>query len=274
MKTGLLLSLCSLFLASCAHHHERAPHNHHHDYPVAEETGKLKVLCFSGTGWYRHPEIPAINRSLVLLGDREDIVVDVSEDGKDLRPNQLAKYDVLILNNCNELVAKLSEKERKSVEAWYATGKEVVALHAALVRQTEWKWLTDLGGCDFDSDSEFLPATVTVDPGATDHPIVKGLPASFTYTADWTNHTRPVTGLPGIQVLLRVDESSYDPVRDYFKERGGKAIGKDHTIAWTNTSGGGRFFYTELGHDVRSLETDFGREHILRGIRWAAGETP
>jgi len=29
-----------------------------------------------------------------------------------------------------------------------------------------------------------------------------------------------VTGLPGVTVLLRVDESTYDPVRQYFKERG------------------------------------------------------
>ena len=35
---------------------------------------------------------------------------------------------------------------------------------------------------------------------------------SFQYKADWTNHDRTVTGLKGFQVLLRVDESSYDPV--------------------------------------------------------------
>ena len=97
---------------------------------------------------------------------------------------------------------------------------------------------------------------------------------SFQYKADWTNHDRTVTGLKGFQVLLRVDESSYDPVRDFFKTRGGKAMGKDHPVAWLHTNDGGRFFYTELGHDVRSLETPFGLQHITEGIRWAAGLKP
>ena len=121
---------------------------------------------------------------------------------------------------------------------------------------------------DFDSDSEYLEAKVIVDPSAKNHPTVKGHGMSFMYTADWTNHTESVTGKPGFQVLLRVDESTYEPVREFFQDRGGRAMGKDHPIAWTNTLNG-RFFYTELGHDVRSLET-LGRQHIIEAIRWAA----
>ncbi|MEC7979596.1 MAG: ThuA domain-containing protein, partial [Planctomycetota bacterium] len=149
----------------------------------------------------------------------------------------------------------------------------IVALHAALVHQTEWEWFMQLAGCDFDSDSEFLEATVRVEASMRDHPTVRGHGASFKYSADWTNHTRSVTKLPGFKVLLRVDESTYDPVRDYFKERGGQAMGKDHPIAWLHENEGGRFFYTELGHDVRSLDTDFGRQHIIEAIKWAAAES-
>lgn len=239
---------------------------HHH--PKGE---RLKVLSFSGTGWYRHPETAAINRWLVLLGDKKGFDVDVSEDGKDLRPKQISRYQVIILNNANELVTILSEDERKSVEDWYAGGKGIVALHAALVHQQDWKWLSDLGGCDFDSDSEYLKAKVVVDPAAKEHPAVQGHGDSFWYTADWTNHTQTVTGLPGFHVLLRVDETTYDPVRDFFKKRNGKAMGKDHPVAWINENGGGRFFYTELGHDVPSLDTSFGRRHVTEAVRWAAG---
>ena len=131
------------------------------------------------------------------------------------------------------------------------------------------EWLNKLGGCDFNSDSEFLEAKVVVDPAAKDHPTVRGHGMTFKYKADWTNHDRSVTKLPGFKVLLRVDESSYEPVRDYFKTRGGKAMGKDHPIAWLHENDGGRFFYTELGHDVRSLDTKFGRQHIVEAIKWA-----
>jgi hypothetical protein len=135
--------------------------------------------------------------------------------------------------------------------------------------------LNALGGCDFNSDSDFSKAKVTIDPAAMDHPSVKGQPAEFWIEADWTNHDHAVTGQPGFNVLMRVDETTYTPVRDYFKTRNGKPMGADHPIAWTHEPAtGGRFFYTEFGHDLRSLSTPFARQHILEGIKWAAKMTP
>ncbi len=227
-------------------------------------------MVFSGTGWYRHPEVPAISGWLARLDADLKMQVDVSENPNDL-VKILNKYQVLVLNNCTEMTALFDEKQRMAVEKWYRAGGGIIALHASLVRQTNWKWFNELAGCDFDSDSEYLEARVMVDPGAINHPTVKGHGTQFAYKADWTNHDRSVTGLPGFQVLLRVDESTFEPVREYFQSRGGKAMGKDHPIAWLHSNGGGRFFYTELGHDVRSLETEFGRQHILEAIRWAAG---
>ncbi len=245
-----------------------------HDPAPAADAPGLKVLVYSNTGYYRHLDIPKINRWLVLLGHENGFEVDVTEHWKDMRPSELGRYDVLVLNNANELDLVLPEEQRKAVEDWFNKGKKgIVGLHAALVHQTKWPWLNQLGGCDFNSDSDFSRAKVAVDPAAKDHPAVKGQPEEFWIEADWTNHDRPVTGLPGFQVLLRVDEGTYEPVRDYFKTRGGRPMGKDHPIAWTHqTAEGGRFFYTEFGHDLRSLATPFVRSHILEGIRWAAGK--
>ena len=246
----------------------------HDPQPGSPTSPNLRVLVYSNTAYYRHLDIPKINRWLVLLGHDNGIEVDITEHWKDLRPQELSRYDVLVLNNANELDKVLPESERKSVEDWFTKGKKgIVGLHAALVHQTNWPWLNQLGGCDFNSDSEFCKAKITIDPAAKDHPIVKGQPAEFWYEADWTNHDRTVTGLSGFKVLMRVDETTYDPVRDYFKTRNGKAMGKDHPIAWTNEpDSGGRFFYTEFGHDLRSLSTPFARQLILKGIRWAANK--
>lgn len=237
--------------------HDRRPH----------DIGR--VLVFSGTGWYRHPETAAINGWLARRSNDLGMQVDVTESPKDI-DLILDRYDVLVLNNCNELVNVLNESQRRSVQRWYQSGGGIVALHAALVHQTQWEWFSQLAGCDFDSDSEYLEAKVLVEPSAKDHPAVRGFGESFQYTADWTNHDRSVTDLDGFQVLLRVDESTYDPVRQEFIKRGGKAMGQDHPVAWLHQNGGGRFFYTELGHDVRSLNTKFGTQHLTEAIRWAA----
>ena len=231
-----------------------------------------RVLIFSGTGWFRHPEIPRTNGWLVSVLTEAGFVVDVSETPKDLTPARLAQYKVLVLNNANELTTLFNDQQRQAVEAWYKKGGGLVALHAALVHQTKWKWFNDLAGCDFNSDSDFLPAKIVIDPANKDHPSVQGFGPEFAYSADWTNHDRAVTGLPGVKVLFRVDESTYQPVRDFFKTQGGKAMGKDHPAAWLREHDGGRFFYTELGHDLRSLDTKFGRKHVTEGVRWAAGK--
>lgn len=239
---------------------------------IADENASPKrprILLFSGTGWYRHPEIPSCNGWLVRTLGEAGYDVDATETPADLTKERLAAYDVFLMNNCNELTTLLNNMQRQAIENWYQQGKAIVALHAALVHQTEWDWFYDLAGCDFNSDSLFEKARVVVDPAAKDHPAVKGQGEEFWYQADWTNHDKAVTGLPGVQVLLRVDESTYEPVRQYFKERGGKAMGQDHPIAWLREYGGGRFFYTELGHDLRSLNTLFGKQHIVEGVRWA-----
>ncbi|MDQ3622276.1 MAG: ThuA domain-containing protein [Verrucomicrobiota bacterium] len=86
---------------------------------------------------------------------------------------------------------------------------------------------------------------------------MKGHGPEFRYKADWTNHDRSVAGLPGLQVLLRVDEQSYTLVRPCFQQRGGKAMGEAHPVAWICSWGRRRVFYSELAHSLSSLETPF-----------------
>ena len=110
-----------------------------------------------------------------------------------------------------------------------------------------------------------------MDSTANQHRIVSSLKPTFTLDGDWLNFKRSVRDLPGVTVLLTLDEHSYDPVRPLFKARGGRAMGKDHPMAWIRDFEGGRFAYTMIGHDARPLETDFAEQHLLRLIRWAAG---
>ena len=115
-----------LLLASIGHSHEPTT-------SVSKGTG-LKVLVYSNTGYYRHPETPKINRWLVLLGHENGFEVDVTEHWKDMRAEELSGYDVLVLNNANELDKVLPEEQRKSVEEWFTKGgKGIVGLHAALL---------------------------------------------------------------------------------------------------------------------------------------------
>ena len=115
MKTVLsvMTSLLLLGFVVSAHDQKSDP---------AKSSG-LKVLVYSNTGFYRHPDIPKINRWLVLLGHENGFDVDVTEHWKDMQPDVLAGYDVLVLNNANELDLVLPEEQRKAVEEWFAKGR-------------------------------------------------------------------------------------------------------------------------------------------------------
>ncbi len=141
-------------------------------------TKTFRVLVFSATGWYRHPEIPRTNGWLVRLGQEHGFVVDVTETPGDLNAEALKAYRVLVLNNANELDKVLDETQKKAVEDWSRNGGGIVGLHAALVHQTGWPWLSQLGGADFDSDSDFARARLVVDPAAKDHRKLR--PATLT----------------------------------------------------------------------------------------------
>src|SRR4051812_7997228 len=91
----------------------------HDSNPDSAKSAGLKVIVYSNTGYYRHPDIPKINRWLVLLGHENGFEVDVTEHWKDMRPAELGPYDVLVLNNANELDKVLPQEQRKAIEDWF-----------------------------------------------------------------------------------------------------------------------------------------------------------
>src|SRR5690349_10997572 len=77
-----------------------------HSAVVAEPTAEknkgadhpARVLLFSGTGWFRHPEIPQCNGWLVCTLGEAGYIVDVTETPADLTAVRLANYDVFLMN--------------------------------------------------------------------------------------------------------------------------------------------------------------------------------
>ena len=63
-------------------------------------------------------------------------------------------------------------------------------------------------------------------------------------------------------ILIKIDESSYE----------GGTNGLNHPVAWYHTFDGGRSFYTALGHTKESYSEKLFLQHLLGGIKWAAGE--
>lgn len=264
MIKSICLTLFVTFLAGGAFVRAQVPTT-----PLDEE--RARVLVFSGTGWYRHYEIPQINGWLVRLGAEYGFEMAVSETAEDMTAQRLDRYDVILFHNSNWLGEFFDDEQKRAIIDWYEGGGAFVAIHGAAVHADTWDWFTDVIGCNFTSDSDWQEARLEVPEEVVDHPIVAGFGPDFIYRADYQNYDRDVSDQPGTTVLVYADDSSFEPVRESWRNQGAEPMAGDHPIVWIREYKGGRLFYTGIGHDLRSLDTPFGRQHIAEGIRWAMG---
>jgi type 1 glutamine amidotransferase len=230
------------------------------------------VLVFLRPAWYRHASLDSLAHWFQHFGWDHGVNVDTTDHSEIFNLDDLDRYDVVVFISTTDLGHALGDSQKSALVEWYRKGHGIVALHAAAVHHNTWDWWAGMVGCDFNSDSVRTRARLTLDPGHGDHPSVRGAAPELWLEEEWLCFDRSVSGLPGVQVLLRLDESTYEPVRKKFDTLGGKPMGKDHPAAWCREFEGGRFFYSAIGHDTRSLNTPFGQQHILGALRWAAGE--
>jgi type 1 glutamine amidotransferase len=230
------------------------------------------VLIYSKSAWYVHATLSATNHWFFHFGLDNGVNIDQTDDPSKFNLDDLSRYQVLVLNSTTNFGEDLNKEQREALMTWFRQGHGIVAIHAAAVHHGVWDWYAGLVGCDFVADSDRAVARLVVDP-ATDHPAVKRFAPEFRLNEEWLCFDRAVTGQPNVNVLLRLDETTFDPVRAKFREMNVKPMGADHPAAWTRETEGGRFFYTAIGHDARSLNSEFGRRHILEALRWAAFET-
>jgi type 1 glutamine amidotransferase len=119
-----------------------------------------------------------------------------------------------------------------------------------------WPWYGGLVGAWFADHPPLQPGTVRVENPA--EPSTAHLPAAWTRSDEWYNLRR--NPRPDVTVLLTADESSYT----------GGTMG-DHPITWRHEYGGGRSWYTALGHASDAYADPAFTQLLLGGVRYAAG---
>jgi type 1 glutamine amidotransferase len=207
------------------------------------------ILVFSRTTGFRHDSIPAGIETVRSFG----YPVDATEDPDWFTPERLSRYQAVVFMNTNGTV--LDDAGRAAFEGYVRGGGGFMGVHSATATEYNWPFYGAHVGAFFDKHPEVQPATVTVVDH--DHPATAHLPATWSRVDEWYDfRTRPEA-----RVLLRLDETTYT----------GGGMGADHPLAWCHEHGGGRAFYTALGHTIEGYDEPAFREHLLGGLRWAAG---
>jgi type 1 glutamine amidotransferase len=257
MRTLLLSTLALLFMTLGA---------------WGAEAKDVKVLIITGDHGHKWKETTPVLKDMLT---KAGLKVDVTETpGKDLTTDNLAKYEVLLLNYRNTPQGAKdnpdsvwSDENKKAFTEAVKGGKGLVVYHHASSAFT--------GESEFDKEFEKIIAggwrkqgfhgkmhefTVTT---RKDHPITKGI-KEFKHGRDelYQNSLIP----PGSEVLA----TAYSD-----KDKDPKNTGKDEPVVWVASYGKGRVYHNALGHDPEAMQSAGFKTLLIRGVEWAAtGEAP
>ncbi|WP_435011336.1 ThuA domain-containing protein [Tundrisphaera lichenicola] len=240
----------------------------------ADEPSKpVKLLIITGNTHSAHDwktTTPALDEVL-SKGGKIDVDVTTTP-ATDLTDENLAKYDVLLLNYYDFKTAEAkpetnwSESNKAALlKAVHDGGKGLVLIHHASGAFTKPNWVEfekAVGG--WRTQGFHGPAhDFTVKRSDSPHPISEGAPAEFAHVTDelYQNCLVP----PGSVVLATAYSDPSKP----------KGTGKDEVVIWASTYGKGRIFENVLGHDAATIQDPGFQTWTRRGVIWAAtGKVP
>jgi type 1 glutamine amidotransferase len=235
---------------------------------AADDKKEIKILIITGDQVSAHKwkeTTPFIRDFLTKAGMK----VDVTETPrKDLTADNLAKYDVLLLNYKDTKDGgpdtRWSEENKQAFTDAVKGGKGLLVYHFASA--------AFVGNGEFNKEFERVIAggwrkqgnhgkrhVFSVRITDKDHPITKGMPGTFQHSNDELYQNSVM--FPESTVLATAySDKSLDP----------KNTGKDEPVIWVAHYGKGRVCENVLGHDVAAMQSPGFQALMIRGIEWCA----
>jgi type 1 glutamine amidotransferase len=232
---------------------DHPPRSHSHD--VLPKRWKV-LLGGAGPGdeavtnMYR-PQVEA-DRALIIAGSPRVKALSTFEWPTE---GQFASADVIVLYQHPKCLSEV--KHQQQIEVFLNRGGGLVLSHYVLWNASPP--LADLLGLAKATDSRYKHKVVTLKLPQSPHPIMHGLPGSFTVADEcfWNlqgDHSK-------VTALATSDEIVGDQIRA-------------EPVIWAYERGKGRVVASTLGHFDWTFDDPFFRTILLRGIAWAAGESP
>lgn len=175
-----------------------------------------------------------------------------------LTPASIRAFDAVLLFTTGD--PPVRPETRRELLAWIRAGHGLVGVHSAT---DTWYDVPEYGECIggyFDGHPWHQRVRIRVEDQR--HPSTQHLGSSLELTDEiyqfrgWARSD--------VHVLLSLDPASADLTK-------GKRADDDYALAWWRRCGGGRVFYTALGHGPEVWSDERFQRHLLGGIRWALG---
>jgi uncharacterized protein len=230
---------------------------------ASSQQKQFKALLITTTKGWHHESIDQGVLALQELARKNFFDLVLFEDPNSITDKNLDQYQVVIfLNTTGDI---FDSAQQKVMERFIKAGKGFVGIHSASDTEYGWDWYTKLVGRMFHIHPVIQTAVLdVVDPT---FPGLQGFAGHKLWTDEW--YEFGPENIPGLNYVLAVDESSYNPKADWGTKKG-VGMGKFHPIAWYHNYDGGRAFYTALGHMPSDFTDPIFLSHVYAGIFWAA----
>ncbi|MBE0537508.1 MAG: ThuA domain-containing protein [Phycisphaerae bacterium] len=229
------------------------------------------VLVFSLCKGFKHSSIPYWDQALVAMGEKTGAYkATVSYDINMLKPENLHKFDALVLNNTTHLKLKQEDPViQTSIMDFLKGGKGVMGIHAASDNFYDWPEMQEIMGGKFTGHPWNAGDTVAVKLDDPDHPLLKVFAGKGFKVKDEIYLTDPpLYSRQKARVLMSLDMSDARTAGI----DGGKHKNKDVGITWVKSVGKGRLFYGSLGHNNDLTWWTPLLQHYLDGLQFALGD--
>jgi type 1 glutamine amidotransferase len=251
-----------------------------------DQRAPIKVLMVTATHGFRHTY--GIEGAVELMRELEkttELRVDTTENLANLNATNLAKYDLLFFANSTlrinpkdttqaalravrlraPIPNAVTPEQQKAVIDFVRGGKGVVVAHAGLDANYGWDEYREMvGGGLFEAHPWVKHVRVLNE--AKRHPATRQYGDNFWIREEF--YILDKSPRASSRVLLSLDNSTL----------GAPNMGKlpapensDHPVSWYRTYGQGRVFATILGHFRDTWQKPEFAQHLLTGMRMAAG---
>ena len=231
---------------------------------------KIQALIITGQNGHDWRATTPVLRK--LLEDTGRFEVRVTEEFRGAGPETLAPYDVVILNYYDKNRPELRWDERADAALldFVRAGKGVVVYHFSTAAFNGWQEYEKLCGGNWRPRHGHHSARhdFTVDIKDTEHPITRGLGASFAQPNDELYANLQWQPADRYHVLA----TAWDDHSLYHGQARQPTPGEGlhQPMLWTVNYGQGRVFATALGHDPDAMKSAGFIVTFTRGTEWAA----
>lgn len=226
---------------------------------------KFKALVLTERGGLHEGFVVAALEWLTTFAKEQQFEFNVINRADSINEKYLSQYQLFIQLNFPPYTWS---KEAESAFINYieeGKGGWVGFHHATLLGEFDgykmWDWFSQfMGGIRF-KNYIAKRATATVHVEDKKHPVMQGLPDTFSIPDDeW--YTFDKNPRPNVHVLANVDENSYQPPSDI-------RMG-DHPVIWSNTKMKARNVYFLMGHHANLFGSSEFKKMFANAIIWAS----